>query len=103
MSVGILKYFTLKHMSSLPSPDDPLSKVVPSEGISLANKEVLEAEDNCLVPSGNASGSSHSHGRHEHFTIDKKIEIGKKAAEIGVASFPLSFSQNSILLMKGVK
>ena len=39
-------HFTLKCRSSLLSPDDPLSEVVPSEGISLANKEVLEAEDN---------------------------------------------------------
>ena len=33
MSVRILKYFTLKRRSSLPNPDGPLSKVVPSEGI----------------------------------------------------------------------
>ena len=51
----LLKYFTLKRTSSLPSPDGPLPKVVPSEGISLANKEVkevLEVEDNCHLPSG---------------------------------------------------
>ena len=54
MSVGILKYFTLKRRSFLPSPDGRLSKVVPS-GILLANKELLEAEDNFQVPSGNTS------------------------------------------------
>ena len=68
MSVGILKYFTLKrrlYRSFLPSPDDPLSKVVPSEGILFANNEVLDAEDNCHVPSGNgASGSGHTRTFH---------------------------------------
>ena len=44
ISGGILKYFTLTRKSLL-SPDGPLSKVlkvVPSEGILLANKEVKE-------------------------------------------------------------
>ena len=31
------------HKSSLPNPDDPLSRVVPSQGILLANKEVARA------------------------------------------------------------
>ena len=60
MSVGILKYFTLKHGSSLPSPDGSLSKVVPFENKEV--KELLEVGDNCHVPSGNASGSSYSLG-----------------------------------------
>ena len=97
MSFGILKYFTLKRKSSLPSPDGPLSKVVPSEGISLANKEVkevLELEDNCHVPSGNASGSGHSRGPYEHLTADEKAKIGKKVAEIGVAATVKSLSQS---------
>ena len=73
--VGILKYFTLKRRSSLPSPDGPLSKVVPSEGILFANKEVLEVEDNCHVPSGSsASGSGHSHGPYKYFTTDEKAK-----------------------------
>ena len=42
MSFGIIKYFTWKHRSSLPSPGGPFSKVVLSEGISLANKKVKE-------------------------------------------------------------
>ena len=50
-----------------------LKYVVPSEGISLANKELLEVEDNCQVPSSNASGSSHSHGSNEHVTNDEKL------------------------------
>ena len=89
MFVEILKYFTLKHRSSLPSPHGPLSKVVPSEGISLANKEakeVLEAEDYCHVPSGNSSGSGYSRGLYEHLSTDEKAKIGKTPAEIGVAA-----------------
>ena len=77
MSVGILKYFTLKRKSFLPSPDGPLSKVVPSKGISFANKEVkevLKEEDNCHMPSGKASKSGHSHGLYEHFTTDEKAK-----------------------------
>ena len=44
MSVGVLKYFTLKPRSSLPtaSPDGLLLKVAPSGGILLANKEVQQ-------------------------------------------------------------
>ena len=56
MSGGILKYFTLTHKSSvLPSPDGLLSKVVPSEGMLLANKEVKEVlqGDGMVQPSGN--------------------------------------------------
>ena len=77
LAVGILKYFTLKRRSFLPSPDGPLSKVIPAEGILLANKEVLEAEDNCHIPSarGNgASGSGHSRGLYRHFTSDEKAK-----------------------------
>ena len=50
---GILKYFTLTR-KSLPSPDGPLSKVVPSEGILLANKEVKEVleGDGMVQPNG---------------------------------------------------
>ena len=72
-----LKYIldnTLKRRSSLPNPDGPLSKVVPSEGILLANKEVLEAEDNCHVPSDNASGSGRSRGPYKHFTTNEKVK-----------------------------
>ena len=66
--------FTLKCRSSLPNPDGPLSKVTLSEGILLSNKDILEAEDNCLMSSGNTSGRGHSHGPYEHFTIDEKAK-----------------------------
>ena len=58
MSGGILKYFTSTR-KSLPSPDGPLSKVVPSEGILLANKEVKEVleGDGMVPPNGNTSGN----------------------------------------------
>ena len=69
-----------------------MSKVVPSEGTLLANKEVLEVEDNCHLPSGNTSGSGQSRGPHEHFITDEKA--GKKAAEIGVAATVKSLSQS---------
>ena len=82
-----------------------MSKVVPSEEISLANKEVRQGSigSRSHMPSGNASGSGHSCGPHEHFTTNKKAKIGKKAAEIGVSAFPLSFLQDSILLMNGAE
>ena len=54
---------------SLPSPDDPLSKVVPSEGILLTNKEVKEVleRDGMVPPNGNMSGD-HTRGPYEYFT-----------------------------------
>ena len=93
MSGGILKYFTLMR-KSLPSPDGPLSKVVPSEGILFANKEVKEVlEGDSMVPlNGNMSGN-HTRGPYEHFTPDEKATVGKKAAEIGVAATVKSFSK----------
>ena len=60
MSVGILKYFTLKCRFSLQSTDGPLSKVVPSEGISLANKEVKEVLEAEHLSNGKTSGSGRS-------------------------------------------
>ena len=43
MSGGILKHFTLTCKFSLPNPDGPISKVVPSEGI------LLEVALACLL------------------------------------------------------
>ena len=85
------KYFTgLPYQLQSPVLMTPLSKVFPSEEISPANKkvkEVLEAEDNCHVPRGNTSGSSHSRAPYKHFTTDEKAKIAfKKASEIGVAT-----------------
>ena len=64
----------LKCRSSSPSPDSFLPKVVHSEGISLANKEILEVEDNCHMPNGKASKSGHSRGPYEHFTTNEKVK-----------------------------
>ena len=98
MSVGILKYFTLTRKPSLPKPDGPLSKVVPSVGILLASKEVKEVleGDGLVAPSGSTNlGTSgiHTRGPYEHFTTDEKAKIGKKAAEIGVAATVKLFSK----------
>ena len=73
---------------SLQSPDGPLSKVVPSEGILLANKEVKEVleGDGMVPPNGNTSGN-HTRGPYEHFTPNEK------AAEIGVAATVKLFSK----------
>ena len=91
MSAGILKYFTLT-CKSFPSSDGPLSKVIPSEGILLANKEVKEVleGDGMAPPKGNTIGN-HTRGPYEHFTPDEKATVGKKAAEIGVAATMKSF------------
>ena len=55
------------------------------------------------MPSSNASKSGHSHGPPEHFATDKKAKIVKKAAEIEVVAFLISFLQDSVLLMNGMK
>ena len=48
----------------VPSPDGPLSKVVPSEGILLANKEVKEVleEDGMVPPNCSNTSGNHTHG-----------------------------------------
>ena len=77
--------FEVLHFNaSLPSPDSLLSKVVPSEGILLANKEVKEVleGDGMFPPNGDTSGN-HTCGPYEYFTPDEKATVGKKVAEIG--------------------
>ena len=52
--------------------------IPPMRNIAKEKKEVLEVEDNCHLPSGNASGSVHSRWPYEHscehFTIDEKAK-----------------------------
>lgn len=81
--MALLKYFSLKR-STLPNPNGPLSKVLPSEGIKSANTVVEEVlkENN----SQNKAGGTGSRGTYEHFTADEKAKIAKKAAENGVAA-----------------
>ena len=78
---GILRYFILMR-KSLPSPDGPLSKVVPSEGILLTNKEVkevLEGDAYGIVPPNSNTSGNHTRG---HFIPDEKATVGKKQLKL---------------------
>ena len=87
-TMSLLKYFQTK--SSLPKPDGPLSKAVPSSSIVAANKEVKEVlekpeEKDTLTPS--------KRGTYESFTPEEKARIGKRAAEHGVTATVRHFSR----------
>ena len=82
--MSILKYF--KRESKLPNPAGPLSKVVPSEGIKAANKEVASCMNLTPEEVPSASVSATSRGTYERFTADEKAQIAKRASEHGVAA-----------------
>ena len=74
MSVGILKYFTLKRRSSLATLTAFCLKYSLLREYFACKQGSIESEDNCHVPSDNGSGSSHTRGPYEHFTIDNKAK-----------------------------
>ena len=84
MAMSILKYF--KHESKLPNPSGPSSKVVPSEGIKAANKEVVSCMKLTTEGVLSASVSATSRGTYKRFTAEQKAQIAKRAAEHRVAA-----------------
>ena len=82
--MSILKYF--KRESKLPNPAGPLSKVVPSERIKAANKEVVSCMKLTSEEVPSASVSATSQGTYERFTAVEKAQIAKRASKHGVAA-----------------
>jgi transposase-like protein len=82
--MALLRYFKRKDDGLLPDPRGPLCGVVPSSSITCANakvKAVLEADLKSSLTSSIAS-----RGPYTKYTAEQRAQIGKRAAEEGVAS-----------------
>lgn len=82
--------------TSLPDPNGPLSSTIPSSKISAINREVakvLPPAGECTLGSENADRSKKSRGHYVKLNQREKAEIGKNAAEHGVASTLRKFAK----------
>ena len=78
---GLLKYFKPKERDApLPDPAGPLSSVMPSSSIQVANKAVKRVLDESL----SSEASWHSRGQYETFSPTEKASIAKYAREVEV-------------------
>ena len=72
----------LQRTSTLPKPQGPLSRAMPSLSVAAANEEVKQVlgegkkSDNPIVTS--------KRSLYQHFTPEEKLQIRKRAAECGV-------------------
>ena len=88
---GLLKYFKRrcdmqkKDAGTLPDPDGPLSKDIPSSSIGIANTHVLQVQQK--------ASSDRLRGPYISLTPAQKLSIGKKAAENGVTVTLSSYSK----------
>ena len=97
MVMTLYQYFArAKEITSLPDPNGPFSATLPSSKISAVNKEVAKV----LPPAGetgpvdeDADHSKKSRGPYVKLTQREKAEIGKNAAEHGVASTLRKFAK----------
>ena len=81
--MALLKYFSCE--SHLPNLLGPLSEVVSLEGIKATNKEVKEVLQSTRE-FHELDGGSKSRRPYERFMVEEKVQIGKRAAEHGVAA-----------------
>ena len=75
--MSLFKYF--KKEGDLPNPNGHLSKKMPSSAIVAANKEVKKVQDDKTSKPG-------KRGPYSKFSPQIKAEVGKQAAECGVAA-----------------
>ena len=79
--MSLLRYFKASSdTTKLPDPCGPLSMTVPSSSIESANtevKRVIETEE---------SSDRRRRGQYEKFSPELRFQIGKHAAENGVAA-----------------
>ena len=78
--MALHKYFQPAQVGSLPDPRGPLSRQVPSSAISAANSKVtavLQQPPTTRQP---------KRGSYAKFTPEQKADVGKRAAEHGIAS-----------------
>ena len=94
--MALLRYFKKKndHDHGLPDPRGPLSRVVPSSSITSANLKVKAVmEEMKSSPTRDDSSHSTSRGPYAKYTLEQKAQIGKRAAEEGVASTVRHFAK----------
>ncbi len=89
--MALFKYFK-PALSLLPKPDGPLSFIVPSTSIELANKEVKHELDKQQAEKGKPA-AKRARGIYENFTPEEKCAMGKRAAEFGVTASLRHFSK----------
>ena len=77
--MALYRYFK-REETSLPNPNDSLSKVVPSTSISIVNREVKTLIEKAGTP------DSKKRGNYQIFTWEEKAMIAKRAAEMGVTA-----------------
>ena len=98
--MSLLCYFKAKVLSDstkLPDPRGPLSMKVLSSSIELANaevKQVIEAEESC---------DRRKRGHYEKFSPELRFQIGKHAAENGVAATMHFYAKKFILKESSVQ
>ena len=98
--MALYRYFKASQDTKLPDPQGPLLKEVPSTAIAAANNEVKHVVE---LQRGKMRGT------YTKFTTEQKAEIGKRAAEHGVAAtvryykkrFP-GIKENSVRTWKNV-
>ena len=76
-AMALYRYFKASQDTKLPDPRGPLSKEVPSTAIAAANNEVKHVVE---LQRGKTRGT------YTKFTPEQKAEVGKRAAEHGVAA-----------------
>ncbi len=81
--MALFRYFATSADTVLPDPRGPLTRQIPSTAIASANGEVrqlLQAQQAAEPVSATKRGS------YVKFTPEQKAEVGKRAAEHGVAA-----------------
>ena len=80
----------------LPKPNGPLSSVMPMSSIELANVAVKRVmlTASCVTAEDDEIDDKH-HGTYQHFTSKEKLELGKRAAELGISSTVRYFTTKS--------
>ena len=89
--MSLLRYFKSSSDTKLPDPRGPLSTTVPSSSIAAANaevKRVIETEEN---------SDGRKRGHYEKFSTELKFQIGKHAAENGVAATMRFYAKKFVL------
>ena len=71
----------------LPKPDGPLSSVMPMSSIESANVAVKKVmlTASCVMEDDEIDGCKRR-GTYQHFTSKERLELGKRAAELGTKS-----------------
>ena len=86
--LSLYKFF--QRDSALLKPCGPLSKVIPSSCIEAANKtvkDIVSLESTVSMSDHSCEASTKKErGSYEQFTPEEKLQMGKRAAERGVAS-----------------